>query len=274
MKLHCVDTVTVYNDDCLNVLNSPITCPTQFDVVVTSPPYNLGIKYNSYNDAQPRDQYLAWIEDVGRAVKRVLKPKGSFFLNMGSKPTDPWVAMDVAQRMRNHFTLQNVFHWVKSIAIDDNCAPGHFKPINSKRFVNDNHEYVYHFTINGDVELDKLAVGVPYQDKTNISRWNGSGLRDRRDRGNTWFIPYPTITSKRDRPHPASFPVGLAERCIRLHGVSETTNVLDPFFGIGTTGKACLNLRVHCTGIELDDSYFGESIEQLIEHRGGLAVPK
>jgi len=75
-----------------------------------------------------------------------------------------------------------VIHWIKSIAIsqDDvgdypgiegDVAVGHYKPINSKRFINDCHEYIFHFTHKGNVRLDRLAVGVPYQDKSNIDRW-------------------------------------------------------------------------------------------------------
>lgn len=262
--------ITYFNDDCMKIL--PILPATKYDVVVTSPPYNLGIDYNQYNDKMPRDAYLDWIESVGVEIKRVLNDKGSFFLNMGSKPTDPWVAMDVAMRMRKHFTLQNTFHWVKSIAVTDDYAPGHFKPINSKRFVNDCHEYVYHFTHDGAVELDKLAVGIPYQDKSNASRW--SGKVDRRDRGNTWFIPYPTITTRASRPHPASFPAGLAERCIQLHGVHEGLQVLDPFFGIGTVGIACQTLGVSCTGIELDSEYQSIAIEMNELHFRKLANTK
>ena len=55
---------------------------------------------------------------------------------------------------------------------------GHFKPINSPRFLNDCHEYVFHFTKSGRVELNRLALGVPYQDKSNIARWSSySGRR-------------------------------------------------------------------------------------------------
>ena len=87
---------------------------------------------------------------------------------------------------------------------------GHFKPISSQRFLNDCHEYIFHFTKSGRVEIDRLALGVPYQDKSNIARWSHTSGRDRRCRGNTWFIPYETIQSRqKERPHPATFPVEL-----------------------------------------------------------------
>jgi site-specific DNA-methyltransferase (adenine-specific) len=88
------------------------------DVVVTSPPYNIGINYSTYNDELPREKYLDWLEEVGKSIKCILKDEGSFFLNMGNKPKDQWIAWEVAGVLRKHFVLQNVIHWIKSIAIN------------------------------------------------------------------------------------------------------------------------------------------------------------
>ena len=143
------------------------------DVVVTSPPYNIGVKYNSYNDNVPTEEYLTWMEDIGVEIKRVLKDNGSFFLNIGNKPTNPWKAYDVAQVMRKHFILQNEIMWIKSIAISkldvgDNCsnllddiAIGHYKPVNSDRYLNRCHESIFHFTKEGNVKMNKLSIGWP-----------------------------------------------------------------------------------------------------------------
>jgi site-specific DNA-methyltransferase (adenine-specific) len=236
------------------------------DVIVTSPPYNLGIKYNLYNDSISRIQYLDWMEEIAKECKRVLQNHGSFFLNLGYKPKDPWVAWEVAFRFRKHFVLQNVIHWIKSIAIlkEDvgqnskiakNIAVGHYKPVNSSRFVNKCHEYIFQFTKDGKVNLNKLAIGIPYQDKSNIGRWK-KAQRDLRDRGDIWFIPYKTIHSKNNhRPHPSSFPPKLPMMCIKLHGIDKTNLVLDPFMGIGNTAVACLRLGVEYIGFEIDESY-------------------
>ncbi|MET0168423.1 MAG: site-specific DNA-methyltransferase, partial [Vicinamibacterales bacterium] len=163
-------------------------------VVVTSPPYNIGVNYRTYEDSKSQDEYLKWIRNLGSAIHRVLEPEGSFFLNVGGRPSDPWLAWDVASQLRGTFVLQNAIQWVKSIAIGDESA-GHYKPITSPRFLHDCHEYIFHFTKTGTVPLDRLAIGVPYQDKSNIGRWR-IAQRDVRCRGNTWFIPYRTI---RDR---------------------------------------------------------------------------
>ncbi len=262
---------TFYLKDCLAGLNENLD-EKSVDVVVTSPPYNIGINYSRYRDSLPREEYLAWLEKIGQSVKRVLADDGSFFLNVGNKPKDQWIAWDVACVLRKHFVLQNVIHWVKSIAISKkdagdypniagDIAVGHFKPIVSNRFLNDCQEYIFHFTKNGDVRLDKLAVGIPYQDKTNIGRWKAA-KEDRRDRGNTWFIPYETVRSRKDRPHPATFPVMLPEMCIKLHGKARLA--VDPFAGIGSTAVACKNLGIAFVGFEIDREYLDAAILRLL----------
>jgi site-specific DNA-methyltransferase (adenine-specific) len=255
--------ITLYLGDCLRGLEFLIK-PESVDVLVTSPPYNIGIPYNGYNDRIPRNEYLTWIEAWAILVKKVLKPEGSLFLNIGSKPSDPWIPFDVAAQLRQIFVLQNVIHWIKSIYIENASygeeialSVGHFKPINSKRFVNDTHEYVFHFTKSGAVKLDRLAIGVPYKDDSNTNRWK-SGGKGIRCRGNTWFIPYPTIQKRStERPHPASFPPELAEMCIKLHGLSRVELVVDPFLGIGNAAIACARLGAVMVGFEIDSTYLG-----------------
>ncbi len=246
----------------------------EVDVIVTSPPYNLGIKYSSYDDSVSRVRYLDWMENVAKECRRVLSVAGSFFLNIGYTPKDPWVAWEVAFRFRKHFVLQNVIHWIKSIAIPQedvgnypnikgDIAVGHFKPVNSERFINKCHEYVFQFTKSGKVDVDKLAIGVPYQDKSNIGRWK-QAIRDLRDRGDTWFIPYETICSReKQRPHPSTFPPKLPMMCIKLHGLEKTKLVLDPFMGIGNTAVACLRLGVDYIGFEIDETYVEVAEQQI-----------
>src|SRR4029077_10135453 len=145
------------------------------DLVVTSPPYNLGISYGKYSDRQDRQSYLGWCAEWVGQVRRVLKSNGSFFLNIGAAPSNPMLPHEIVMTLREFFVLQNTIHWIKSIAIDTNDGKidarhphlnplpgkgeaaawrrvrvecglktfGHFKPINSPRFLNDCHEYVF-----------------------------------------------------------------------------------------------------------------------------------
>jgi site-specific DNA-methyltransferase (adenine-specific) len=264
------------------------------DLVVTSPPYNLGISYGKYSDGQDRRSYLQWCHKWAKQVRRIVKPSGSFFLNIGAAPSNPMLPHEIVITLRDVFILQNTIHWIKSIAIEDRCsrrpvgdAPcshetlpsgashreaatairsyGHFKPISSQRFLNDCHEYIFHFTKTGRVELNRLALGVPYQDKSNIARWRHTRGSDLRCRGNTWFIPYETIQSrKKERPHPATFPAQLAEWCIKLHGVARAETMLDPFLGIGNSAVAAQRCDVkNFIGFEIDEIYLAEAKRRL-----------
>jgi len=265
--------IDLLQGDCLKLL--PAMAAASFDLIVTSPPYNLGIGYKSFKDTAPRAEFLEWCRTWAAEVKRVLADDGSFFLNLGASPTNPLLPHQLILALTEGpepiFVLQNTFHWIKSISIETRAgqaiSAGHFKPINSKRFVNDCHEYIFHLTKNGTTPLNRRAAGVPYQDKSNIARWGHTGGEDKRCRGNNWFIPYDTINSRdKDRPHPATFPIALVEQCIRVHGKEAATRLLDPFLGIGTSALAAERMGIAAfTGIELDEHYLATAQERLNE---------
>lgn len=242
----------IYNMDCIKGMEK--LEPSSVDIIITSPPYNIGVEYNLHNDNMEFEDYLNWMGEFGRLSKRVLKEKGSLFFNIGDKSSDELKAFEVAKKINNkNLRLQNTIHWVKHISIpEENISVGHFKPVNSKRFLNNCHEYIFHFTKNKEVELDKLAIGVPYTDKTNITRWK-SVKADLRDRGNVWYIPYETVQVEKE--HPAAFPKRLPEMCIKIHGYSADTVVLDPFLGSGTTAVVAKELGCKYIGFEIDNLY-------------------
>ena len=239
------------------------------DVVVTSPPYNLGIRYATFDDTANRAEYLEWSVRWASEICRILKPEGSFFLNVGAAPTNPLLPHQIALRFSDFFVLQNTLHWIKSITV---CTPsgktistGHFKPINSYRFLTDCHEFIFHFTKTGNITINRLAVGVPYADKSNIKRWNHTNGDDVRCRGNNWFVPYETIKNRnKQRPHPATFPIRLASMCMQLHGVNSDSLVLDPFVGIGHAALAAHECGVgNFIGIDIDKGYLAEAKARL-----------
>ena len=250
-------------NDCLKELK---TMPEKsINVVVTSPPYNIGIRYKTYKDRLTNEAYINWLSDISNEINRVLTDDGSFFLNIGNKPTIPYIAMQVCMAIAKNtkFILQNNIIWTKSVTVNDISA-GHFKPINSKRFLNDCYESIFHFTKTGMVNIDRLAIGVPYQDKSNIKRWKHGDKSEKSDcrcRGNTWFIPYETVQKKKE--HPAGYPVGLPLNCIKLTGIKDNMVVLDPFLGAGTTLLACEQLNVNGIGIELDETYCQMTLDKL-----------
>ena len=240
----------LYRGDCLRVMEQ---LPAQsVDVVVTSPPYNIGLAYRSYGDRRAERDYLDWMLEVASGIRRVMRPDASFFLNITGSSAMPWLPFELIVRLRSLFRLQNHITWVKSISIGNETV-GHFKPINSARFLHRNHEHVFHLTQDGAVPLKRLAVGVPFKDKTNIARRGHA--QDLRCRGDSWFIPYETVRNRSQKfDHPGTFPIMLPRMCVRLHGKPSPV-VLDPFMGTGTTLLAAEQEGARGIGIDLDPGY-------------------
>lgn len=266
---------TIKTMDCVKMMETME--PGSIDVVVTSPPYNIGINYSKYMDRMHQDEYLSWCRKWGEGISRILHLEGSFFLNLGSAPSNPTIPHELLLNFiqKEHggfggpFVLQNHFHWIKAITIEDDegneFSKGHFKPINSYRYVTDCHESIYHLSHRGNVRIDRLGVGVKYKDKSNIGRWKHTEGRDVRCRGNTWFIPYKTIRSREgERNHPAPFPPELPEMCIKVHGNRSDLKVFDPFLGIGNSWTAANKTKVgHFYGCDLDPAYIAEAKKRI-----------
>lgn len=257
----------LFNEDCVSGMRK--VPDGAVNLIVTSPPYNLGVDYGQYDDSKTKEQYLKWTLDWAAQAHRVLTDSGSLFLNIGGSPSNPLLPHEVLIELSNLFILQNTIHWIKAITVKtpkgEEISAGHFKPINSKRFVNNCHEYVFHLTKTGNRQIDRLGVGVAYADKSNISRWGHTGGHDKRCRGNNWYIPYKTIQNRvSQRPHPATFPVELPVMCIRLHGWRSDLVMLDPFLGIGHSALAAKQEGIKAfIGFEIEPDYFNLAKERL-----------
>ena len=249
--------------DCLDFMKSN---PAQtMEVTITSPPYNINIPYGTYKDTLPGEDYLNWMEEVFLQVRRVTTFDGHFFLQAGGTseyPDKPFKLLQRAQKAG--WTLQNQILWVKSIALNDDDSRGHFKPVNSKRYLNNLYEFIFHLTPDGNRPIDRLAIGVPYKDKSNIKRYSGT-KGDKRCRGNVWYLPYETVASAKS--HPAAFPIDLPLNCIKLSG--KTGTVFDPFAGSGTTLHAASILGQDAIGLDLDPGYL-----EVYEHEKDKYGPK
>jgi site-specific DNA-methyltransferase (adenine-specific) len=278
--------------DCLALLRSMPAGSVH--TVVFSPPYNLGKRYSLHNDNMPEQDYLAWQCEVAKELRRVLRPNGHVFLNIGFDSKHPRRHEDVAFEYEKHFVRQNTIIWVKSIAIDartvrnkillqglhawaKECGVtiaksaerlfcdlmrdvlqgytiGHFRPVKSPRYLENFWEPVYHFTPHGDSPIDPLAIGVKYVYEDQPARFGH--YRELHSPGSVWLIPYDTKQSNDDvYQHPASYPVELAERCLKLAAVPTGGLVLDPFAGVGTTLIAAKNMGLSAIGIEIDPNY-------------------
>lgn len=197
------------------------------DLVVTSPPYK---DCDGYTDVL--------IDDVFRQVYRAQKEDSLLFLNFGHLAEDKFRPFHVCSLLMNlGYKLNDTIIWVKN----------HYKPIQGERRLNNLTEFIFMLYKGKMPKLNRLALGVPYKDKTNAKRFAGG--KDLKCGGNVWYINYETITSSDEKLHNDRFPVELPEHCIKLCAYPMNV-VLDPFFGSGTTGLAAQNLGKSFIGIE------------------------
>jgi site-specific DNA-methyltransferase (adenine-specific) len=177
-----------------------------------------------------------------------------FFLNFGSLAEDKFRPFRVCQiAMGLGFKLNETITWVKN----------HYRPIQGHRRVNNLTEFIFVLYKGKMPKLDRLAVGVEYTDKSNVTRFAGG--KDLKCGGNIWYIPYETIQSEEEKSHNDRFPLGLPEKCIKICGYKINT-VLDPFCGSATTGVVAERLGKEFIGIEKNPNVYNRAVERLTKN--------
>lgn len=211
------------------------------DCIITSPPYKDSDGYT--------EQLMRLL--FSRCFN-VLKNDSLMFVNFGHLAEDKMRPFRVAMLAEEYgFKLQETFVWIKN----------HYRPIQGKRRVNNLTEFVFMFS-KGDVpELDRLSIGIPYADKTNIGRYATADLKCG---GNVWPIAYDTIQHSSEKLHNDRFPLELPVRCIKLANLKPGSNICDPFTGSGTTAVACKQLGMNYVGWEINKNYHEIAIKRII----------
>ena len=225
-------------------------------VCVTSPPYfrrkKYEIQYRSYSE------YRDYLTQVWKEVYRVLSDDGLFFVNIGNSFDNQFKSFDVAHDLVDiGFNFVQPVIWVK----------GHHSPVQGKSHLNHLYEYIFIFSKTREYELQRLAIGVPYKDKSNIGRWKVA-KQDLRCRGDVWFINYETVQRHSEKLHDAIFPKELPELCIKLASKDPDDLVLDPFLGSGTTILAADSVGRPSVGYEVNESYEGVIRKKLSKVKG------
>ena len=222
----------IYNLECVTGIKELIANDS-VDLIITSPPYK-------------EQDGFTWnlIEDVANECFRVLKNNSLCFINFGHlagyKSRPFLVALEFEKAG---------FCWVDTVV----WAKNHYTPLQGNKRLNNLTEFIFMFSKGSKYELDRLSIGIPYTDKSNIGRYND---RDLRCGGNFWQIPYETIQNKTQKLHKDRFPIGLPEKCIKLSNIFELSWVFDPFAGSMTTGVACMKLGMNFIGFEIDNNIY------------------
>lgn len=228
-------------------------------VCVTSPPYFRNKEYETQYSTYA--EYREYLREVWREVYRVLKRTGIFFVNIGNSFDNQFKSYEVARDIVDEgFNLVQPVIWVKV----------QHSPIQGTRHLNRLHEYIFIFSKTLDYELNRLAIGVPYRDKSNIGRWK-IAKEDLRCRGDVWYINYETVQNHAQKLHEAIFPRELPELCIKLASKEKSDLVLDPFLGSGTTILAASDLGRRSIGYEINPAYRA-IIEKKLKNVSGLEI--
>ncbi|MHA1686052.1 MAG: DNA-methyltransferase [Candidatus Heimdallarchaeaceae archaeon] len=236
--------IAIINDDFLkaDLLEDSI------DLIVTSPPYNIGIEYNSHNDAIYYQDYLEWTEKWLVKALKLVKSDGRMCLNI---PLD-----------KNKGGQQSIYADITYLA----------KKVGWK----------YHSTIiwnEGNISRRTawgswLSASAPYviaPVETIVVFYKDSWKKKRKgdsDITKEEFIDWTnglwsfSGESKKKIGHPAPFPIELPKRCIKLFSYSSDV-VLDPFLGSGTTVIVAHMLKRKAIGVEIDKKYFELAIKRI-----------
>lgn len=271
-----LETDRIIHGDCLTVLRGfPDAC---VDLIFTSPPYADNRK-KTYQGVQIK-HYVEWFLPISNELKRILKPEGSFVLNIKERAVNgerQTYVLELVLAMKTQGWLwTEEYIWHKK-----NCYPGKWP----NRF-RDAWERCLHFTKQKRFKIFQEAVMVPMGDWTKKRLTKLSDIDRTRDESRVgsgfgknishWLgrrHAYPTnvlhlATECGNRGHSASFPVALPSWFIKLF-TEEEDLVLDPFIGCGTTALACVKLNRHYLGIEAVEEYCDLAVQAIERAKNG-----
>jgi len=241
-----IDIDVVYNEDC--VVGMQKLPDNSIDLIVTSPPYNIGVKYDIFDDFRPWSEYYAWCKQWLTECYRVLKPDGRFCLNhyfsCGTSETRS------APLLNLHCICTEIGFKHHGLAVWGDITLTKYQAWGS--WLSASAPYV-----NSPYE----AILIQYKDHWKKDRKGVTQITPKEfmeSCSGVWKLP----TEKNRSGCPAPFPIALASRCIRLLSY-EGDIVLEPFMGSGTTPVAAKQNKRYYIGYEISKAYFDQSTSRL-----------
>jgi site-specific DNA-methyltransferase (adenine-specific) len=260
----------IFLGDCKDILTQ--LPDNSIDLIFTSPPY-ADQRKNTYGGIHPCD-YVNWFLPISKDLLRVLKPSGTFVLNIKEKVVQgersTYVLELILELRKQGWFWTEEFVWHKK-----NCFPGKW----SNRF-RDAWERLLQFNKSKKFNMYQDSVKVPIgdwargrlknlseTDKIRDNAKNGSGFGKNVSNWVGKDTVYPTnvvhlATECNNKNHSAAFPESLPEWFIKLF-TQEYDTVLDPFAGSGTTLTVAQKLQRNSIGIELVPDYYEIIKEQI-----------
>jgi DNA modification methylase len=246
----------------------------KIDLVVTSPPYNVGKDYSAYNDNQDWKDYFEMMEKIFSNIKDFINKARYLCINVG-KESGPINLMAeyhfIFKKLGYHF-FRNIY-WLKPEGSGKptytfrNPFPRMYSPSLRTEFIQ----------IYSADELPKefnnlitYKIGAMQDDARSTEKRKDEKIPNillSKFSGNVWEMqPETHLWADKGISHPAPFPTQLPFNCIRFFSF-EGERILDPFCGSGTTIIACDQLNRKGLGIELDPNYVSVAIERFLMYK-------
>ncbi|MEA3432096.1 MAG: site-specific DNA-methyltransferase [candidate division WOR-3 bacterium] len=228
----------IYNADILKTKNIK---ESSIDLIVTSPPYNVGINYNSHNDTMSYDDYLSFSKEWLAKCYTLVKDDGRFCLNI---PLD-----------KNKGGQQSTYADITTIAKQVGFKY-HSTIIWNEKNISRRTAWGSWLSATAPYVIAPVEVIVVLYKK----EWRKTSGSRKSDITKKEFMEWTNGVwsfmgeSKKRVGHPTPFPIELPRRCIRLFSFVGDT-ILDPFLGSGSTLLACLQTGRKGIGIEVDKKY-------------------
>ena len=251
-------------------------------LAITSPPYNVGLEYDSHNDKMPYEEYLRWLVPFWKELKRVLVPGGRFALNIAPTSIKDFkpVHYDMTRDLKKlGFIMRTEILWYKQ-TMRRRTAWGSFRRPSNPHII-PSWEYVLVFSKGQwDLPGDKTAADITSEEfiKYSDGFWHIKpetagrqpflkSLYLPRRKGRDSQATAEQQAAEKKEGHPAPFPEELIYRLIKFYSYRDNV-VLDPFGGTGTVATVATRTGRHFVHLDLSKKYCAISAERVAaEHR-------
>lgn len=242
----------IYNEDCIQGMKK---IPNEFiDLTITSPPYNLGVAYDEYNDNLSIEEYKKCVQAMCNELYRLTKLGGRVCINVPliTKDYGKGYRVSADQLYQNcldeaGFIFREKIIWNKKGVCKRNSWGSYLLP-SCPWMVYPTEVILVYYKEKAKIRIDRELVTITKEDFIESSY-------------SIWWVE---IKGVNKNEHPAVMPEEIPRRLVNFYSYKGDI-VLDPFLGIGTTCIVAKNLNRRYLGFEMSSDYYNKALKQLCD---------